>query len=399
MHQLTDVSQNHGNLQETKYITGKAIAEAQHTVSKNLAKILETSKLLQKLSSQEIKFLEPIITLNEFPLIFPRSLTVIQGATGSHKSRLTEAIGSLLLAMIQKNEIGFERAENEPKHVIVMIDTERTLQDQLPYAIQKFKQRAGYAITDDPTLFEYISLLQIPRNERFSAVQEYLAYIKRKHQLPLFVILDVITDCVEDFNRVDCTMVLIDEINLYINDYDTTFLCVIHENPGSDKARGHLGTEISNKATTILKIGLENNGSQETDDIIKIQTLKVRNGRKPEPIYLRYDEVNSCLANINESELSKIRDNDKKASVGEIVTLLERNFSLTKTEMTKTELYGIISNKFGVGNRTIDQRIREIQSLETSLTIEDGCKRKLYKVQEGRTVYFKLINLNEENPL
>ena len=34
-------------------------------------------------------------------------------------------------------------------------------------------------------------------------------------------------------------------------------MVVLHENPGSDKARGHIGTELTNKAETVITVQVD----------------------------------------------------------------------------------------------------------------------------------------------
>ena len=50
--------------------------------------------------------------------------------------------------------------------------------------------------------------------------------------------------------------------NSTINTYDITFLCIIHENPYQEKARGHLGTELINKSSTALSINIEKDSKE-----------------------------------------------------------------------------------------------------------------------------------------
>lgn len=332
-------------------IVAEPIQKAFKKFEYDLTKIFDTSKQLRELASSEIQFQEPILIINNEPLIFPRTITVIQGATGTHKSRLSEGIASVMLSRFPQSYVGIKRVNLERGEVIILIDTERNLQDQLPYAIQQMKNRAGYEITTDPPMFEYISLLDTPRKERFYAVEAFLEAMQDKYKMPLFVILDVITDCIEDFNRVDSTMNIIDSMNRFINSYDTAFICVIHENPGSEKARGHLGTEIANKASTIIKIGFETISGQLSNDILKMRVLKIRSSKRPEPVFLRFDDDIKSLIAIKSSEISEIKDAGKKANLDELVETMKPLFTEDNPRISKSKLYNIIRNKFVVSDR------------------------------------------------
>jgi hypothetical protein len=86
--------------------------------------------------------------------------------------------------------------------------------------------KAGYNRTDHPSNFEYISLLQINRKDRFATLNEYLNYFKKSTNNPLFIVLDVSTDCIEDFNKTDKSMELIDLMNMAINEHNVIFFAL-----------------------------------------------------------------------------------------------------------------------------------------------------------------------------
>ena len=63
--------------------------------------------------------------------------------------------------------------------------------EQFPYALQSIQTKAGYHKSEHPHNFKYISLLEIPRKDRFSVLDEYLNLLKRETKNPLFIVLDV----------------------------------------------------------------------------------------------------------------------------------------------------------------------------------------------------------------
>jgi len=212
------------------------------TYSKQLKTVLATREELRQTKSMDIQFSEPVLRQGEHAVIFPHTINVIQGQAGVHKSRLAETICSALLKKVdcQNQLLNFYRTSFSPSHTVVYVDTERNLAEQLPFALQSIQLKAGYEKQDHPENFEYISLLQISRKDRFSVLNEYLNHIKQTINNPLFIVLDVSTDCIEDFNKTDKSMELIDLMNMSINEHNVIYLALIHENPNSDKARRHL---------------------------------------------------------------------------------------------------------------------------------------------------------------
>ena len=272
--------------------------------SDNLKKILETSGKLKLLKEKDIRFSDPVLSQMENAVIFPHTINVIQGQAGVHKSRLAEIICAAFLKRHDCNNelLGFKRNNFDANYTVIHVDTERNLTEQLPFALQSIQIKAGYIKTDHPANFAYISLLEIPRKERFSALDEYLNYIKSITNNPLFIVLDVSTDCIEDFNKTDKSMELIDLMNKAINEHNLIFLCLIHENPKSDKARGHFGTELMNKASTVMQVGFEKDSNQNDTDIIRVKYLKCRSTAKNTPFYIKYspEEKGLVLADANE---------------------------------------------------------------------------------------------------
>ena len=66
---------------------------------------------------------------------------------------------------------------------------------------------------------------------------------------PTVIFLDGIRDVIGDFNDNKESADLISECMKIATEMDCCIFSVLHENPGSDKMRGHLGTELGNKVT------------------------------------------------------------------------------------------------------------------------------------------------------
>lgn len=360
--------------------------------SSNLKTILETREKLKERKASEIRFSDPVLKQGENPVIFPHTINVIQGQAGVHKSRLAENICAAFLKLNgnQNELLGFSRLNFNATHTVVYVDTERNLSEQLPFALQSIQLKAGYNKTDHPSNFEYISLLQINRKERFAALDEYLKHIKKSTENPLFIVLDVSTDCIEDFNKTDKSMELIDLMNMAINEHNVIFLCLIHENPKSDKARGHFGTELMNKASTVMQVGFEKDEKQNDTDLIHVKYLKCRSTARHTPFYIKYCNVAKGLVLADESDVSGVMNNRKhKANNKEIVGFIEMYLG-DGTTLTRVELLDKLCKDFKASQRTIENRIAEIVNSNIEIFNEQGQSCKLTKETKEKTVYYKL---------
>jgi len=77
-------------------------------------------------------------------------------------------------------------------------------------------------------------------------------YFIIKEFKPHVVFLDGARDCIEDFNDQKESREFVTEILAQTLGNDCSLWGVIHVNPGTDKARGHLGTEWQNKCSDTL---------------------------------------------------------------------------------------------------------------------------------------------------
>lgn len=360
--------------------------------SDNLITILTTSEKLKTIKASEIKFSEPIIMQQGNAVIFPHTINVIQGQAGVHKSRLAEMICSAFLKRhnCMNDLLGYYRNDFEATHDVIYVDTERNLSEQLPAALQSIQMKAGFDREDHPDCFKYISLLQICRKERFTALNEFLNYISNTANRPMFIVLDVSTDCIEDFNKTDKSMELIDLMNIAINEHNVIFLCLIHENPKSDKARGHFGTELMNKASTVMQVGFEKDACNEDTSIIRVKYLKCRSTARHSPFLIKYSDVDNGLVLANHSDVSALFNSRKlKATADDLIEHLEMYLG-DGSEMARASLIDNLCNEFNAKDRTIEDRLKTIILDNMELFDNKGNSCYLQKIKHDKVIYYSL---------
>lgn len=326
----------------------------------NLTLIEKGRDFLRKRSREQIVFSPPFITCQELGCLFRGTINVLQGRKGVHKSRITEILCSLLLSgQGQAHQIGFEAQTDTDAFNVLYVDTERNLADQFPAAIQRIKALAGFEMTADVPRFDFISLIEVPRAERFEALRDYLETFRKQNQGHLFIVLDVLTDCVENFNDPRASLQLVDFMNVLVNQYDVTFLAVIHENPNDGgKARGHLGTEVVNKASQVMQIGFERDSRGNDTDLIRLKFLHCRSTKRLEPLYFRYSDEVRGLVLADETFVREQQDLRKaKAAPTEVLEWLRENLT---GSMAKDDLFESLQMAFVCGSRTLEERIKEL---------------------------------------
>ncbi|MBD2769673.1 hypothetical protein IC235_17420 [Hymenobacter sp. BT664] len=337
--------------------------------SAGLARLLALSRQVRAATEQPVTFRPALFWQDDEPVIWPRTVNLIQGQTGVHKSRVAELFGSAALTALASRAtsdtllgLGFRPAEGEA-YRLLYIDTERNTSDQLPYAIQQLKARAGYGFAEHPPMLDYTSLVMEARAERFPRLAEFLAHQRRGFDGHLLVILDVLSDCVADYNDVGASLGLIDLLNVAVNEQDATFIAVIHENPGStSKARGHLGTEASNKASTVLQVGFVKEGGRLTP-LIQLLYLKRRYAAPGLTFFATFDEFTRGLvrADVDATDVQQVCSRpgpQRKASAATVLSLLPT--MLADGPLPAGELVAGLAEELSVSPRTVKTYLSEL---------------------------------------
>ena len=100
--------------------------------------------------------------------------------------------------------------------------------------------------------FEVLSLRKYNFSERMQIIQKYF----EKNKVA-FAVIDGVRDLLADFNNLEQSNELVTELMRISEVYNCHLCVVLHMNKGDNNARGHLGTEITNKAETILSVNKE----------------------------------------------------------------------------------------------------------------------------------------------
>jgi hypothetical protein len=221
------------------------------------------------------------------PFLDKCTITQIQGSYGSHKSRLS---ANGIVAALGGNDSVLQKPYQGSIRVLYM-DSERSVKAEFATAVKAIVDTIG---TDDD--FLYTSLLTIPRHDRIEAIKTFIEKERNDHPDDhIIVVFDVSTDLTGSFNSESDALDLFGFFSLMINDFDMSIIHVIHENPNRgeySKARGHVGTEGTNKSSNVLSIKYEGNREEK---VIAIEFVKVRNTDPKHKIYVKYNEETKLL--------------------------------------------------------------------------------------------------------
>ncbi len=356
-----------------------------------LGQLLAIAEDLNERATKEVIYSPPLITKNEQHIVGRSTIVTIQGSEGAHKSRLAETFLSLFLSQPNADKaafLGFEMPKLE-RFCGVYGDSERNLKEEFPGAIQAIKRLAGFNRDEKPSQFFPFSVKPIERKKRLPAVKDFLTHVRSQTDLHLIGVLDVTTDFVASFNDEGESMSLFDYLGNLCDSHDCTFILVIHVNPGSEKARGHVGTEAANKSATVLQIGLEQDARGNETGLIKVRFKKIRRGPKPDPLYLVFDKEKHRLALASEAAVSDhMKARQQVADVEDVGDKVADLLSDGPKE--KGDVWLALQEHFGAGQRTIRNRLKDVLETCPEMYDRNGKAVRLVEYSEPPKHFYKL---------
>ncbi len=176
-------------------------------------------------------------------------------STGKAKAKKTFNVCALVAAALINGQVLEYRASfPETKRNILYFDTE-----QSPYHCQLVMQRilhlAGLPLDREPEHLHFSHLRAIAEPEIRRAIIRYAIYHTPDVGL---VIIDGIRDLMHDINSSTKRTKLVGDLMQWTGEQNIHIQTVLHLNKGDDNARGHIGTELNNKAESVLLIARDN---------------------------------------------------------------------------------------------------------------------------------------------
>lgn len=176
-------------------------------------------------------------------------------STGKAKAKKTFNVSAIVAAaLINGKVLEYQASFPESKRNILYFDTE-----QSPYHCQLVMQRilwlAGLPIDRDSEHLRFSHLRAIADPNERREIIRHAIYNTPNVGL---VVIDGIRDLMLDINNLTEATKLVGDLMQWTSEQNIHIQTVLHLNKGDDNARGHIGTELNNKAETVLQIARDN---------------------------------------------------------------------------------------------------------------------------------------------
>ena len=189
-------------------------------------------------------------------------------STGKAKSKKTFNVSALVAASLAGKQVLNYRAHlPEGKQRILYVDTEQS-RFHCRSVLERILRLAGLPTTTDPENLDFFCLREYSPSVRI----EVIDYALRQQKGYGLVIIDGIRDLIHDINSPSESLDIINELMRWSSYYELHIHTVLHLNKGDDNTRGHIGSELNNKAETILQISK----SVENGRISEVRAMHIR---------------------------------------------------------------------------------------------------------------------------
>ena len=171
-------------------------------------------------------------------------------STGKAKSKKTFNVCAIVAAALTNSTVLSYTVSLPPnKRKILYVDTE-----QSPFhclrLINRILKLSNLPTDTHPEQLVFLGLRRYTTKDRLKKIEEAILETEGLG----FVIIDGIRDLAHDINSPGESTDLITKLMQWTDERQIHIHVVLHLNKGDDNTRGHLGTELNNKAETVLQV-------------------------------------------------------------------------------------------------------------------------------------------------
>ena len=189
---------------------------------------------------------EPIPVISRYGSIIASegNISAVVGAAKSKKTFLCTALVGALLRPNGTAAFGITPSQS----LVLWVDTEQSA-SHTQRVIKRIHRMANMPEDKPYDKLVTLTLREVEPKERFSILKDAIAYYK-----PRLVIIDGISDLMYNSNCIEESDSVVGELMTLSTEYNCHIMNVLHTNPNSDKARGHIGSTLQRKVETMIYV-------------------------------------------------------------------------------------------------------------------------------------------------
>lgn len=186
----------------------------------------------------------PVIELDGTVIASEGNLSAIVGEAKSKKTFLCSAIVGDLIRAKRDRRFGITKRLCQ----VLWVDTEQSELHARKVA-RRVLDLCQTPVPDQSPFFKMLTLREFDPIKRKDVLYKAIKVYK-----PKLVVVDGISDLQHNTNDLEESESIVTTLMALSTVYNCHIMCVLHTNPGSDKARGHTGSALQRKAETVLYV-------------------------------------------------------------------------------------------------------------------------------------------------
>ena len=198
--------------------------------------------------SRELPEEQPLISIDGSCVCSRGNISAICGEAKSKKTFLTSALVASAMAIPYSKLNNFSNVDKDMDMNVLWVDTEQG-ERHVRKVIDRISEMTGAKLggaVSEPRLTT-LQLRELSPMERYETMIKAINHFRYD-----LIVIDGIADLQRNTNDLEESDALVGALMALSTKTNTHIICVLHTNPGSDKARGHLGSSLQRKAETVL---------------------------------------------------------------------------------------------------------------------------------------------------
>lgn len=219
---------------------------------------LEVLKYVKLKVTESYPFPPEIIKVNGTTIA---TLGNFSASTGKPKSKKTFNVCAIVAAALSGKTVLNYTAKLPPnKKKILYVDTEQS-RPHCHKVLERILKMAGLPTDKENENIEFFVLREYTPDQR-RAIIELALQTDNSYGL---VVIDGIRDLMRDINNSGESLDIINDLMRWSSFHELHIHTVLHLNKADDNTRGHIGTELNNKAETVLQITKDSNNGNMSE--------------------------------------------------------------------------------------------------------------------------------------
>ena len=290
-------------------------------------------------------------------------------STGKPKSKKTFNVSALVASALSGKEVlKYKTILPQGKERILYVDTEQS-KCHCHKVMQRIMKLAGLPIDKEDDRILFFVLREYTPEQR----REIISCALQEEENIGLVIIDGIRDLIHDINSPGESLNIINELMRWSSYYEMHIHTVLHQNKGDDNTRGHIGTELNNKAETILQVSK----NAENPNISEVRAVHIRD-KEFQPFAFEINEdalpqlVNNYKFTKTKEKISSYADMSNEQHLEALECAFKDKQSMGYQELLDSLKTGYASIGYARGRNTIVKLCKFLSNINVLIKEEQG---------------------------